>query len=250
MKIKFLLSITIIICLSGCTTMQLWHTENYQSKTRSENTVTADKLYISNDSNYICIKYSDPKSNVSKYLIIEPGSNINTKLLEAMLLNDMSKQLIKHIYTEARQHETIKSTNNSYFKIKFELTNESEIYKTFGINISDYLKPGSGNTEPRREINNKDNTVTLNFGVYSGGLPVPLLMKHVSQTDHIDNLDTNYKLLNQTINIPMDLILTETKDQYHPGIIAFQLICTPFTVAFDALTSPIQLLWVVYGKKG
>jgi uncharacterized protein YceK len=250
MKINFLLFIAIIICLSGCTTMQLWHTENYASKTKSENTVTADKLYISNDFNYICIKYSDLNSNVTKYLIIEPGSNINTKLLEAMLLNGKSNQLIKYIYAEARQHDTIKYTHNSYLKITFELTNESVIYNSFGVNISDYLKPGSGSTEPRREINNKDNTITLNFGVYSGGLPVPLLMKHVSLTNHIDNLDSNYKLLNQASNIPMKLILSETKDQYQPGIIAFQLICTPFTVAFDALTSPIQLLWAVYGKKG
>jgi hypothetical protein len=71
-------------------------------------------------------------------------------------------------------------------------------------------------------------------------------MKTMVVSDQCSNLDTDFVLLADSINIPIKLVFSETKQQYNKYELFYQIIGTPFSVATDIVTSPFQLLFGIW----
>lgn len=71
-------------------------------------------------------------------------------------------------------------------------------------------------------------------------------MKTMVVLDQCSNIDTDFVLLADAANTHINLVFSETKQNYNKSKLFMQIIGTPFSVAIDVVTSPFQLLFGIW----
>lgn len=334
------------LSLSGCATAELWHSYNHELKRSADKVVTANKLYISNDTKTICISYealNKTGNKEIKYLIVDSGE-VNSNYLISIFKDPLNLK-VKSINTTARHHKSIKGMEENFLLIDVlfdipdeptkiidyedkpypSLTNMNKTRRRFDNDLlltvltkqylkmynttdatraSDYIEPlawidkegqvimssdtnftddglkllvridrnhlnrptksmildfdikkydafNSYDTRPRIVADYPSSSANYKYGAGSirrnGDEPVRAMVV----SDNCSELDTKFTLMADTHNTPIKLVFSETVEQYNAAKLSLQILGTPFSVAFDVVTSPVQLLlgilWVNFG---
>jgi len=170
---------------------------------------------------------------LTKQLINKFSSNISIGYMEPLAWVDKNGNI--------NRSSDINFTGDGYnliVGIDKKHTNKPTISIIVDFDISKYDIYYRYKTKPNIIADYKNNLATLKYSFGSISYPT----KKMLISDNNIDIDAKYTLLADMNSTPIKLVFSDTKEQYNVAELSWQIICTPFSVAFDVVTSPVQLV--------